>query len=124
MRRASWAIPIGIRAEVCLEDRFKDELQRALHHAVGNTRNLQPPDFAILLRDVHGAMWLRLIGPGQQISLDSRQKPCDAPTLNSGKRLPIKAWSPTIAFRLPVGFCQGGAHRHEPKEPPEPLRCV
>jgi hypothetical protein len=124
VRRASGSIPIRVRTKVRLEDGFKDELQRPLHHTVANARNLQPPDFASVLRDVHGAMRLRLLGPGQQISLDVRQKPFDAPRLNVGKRLPIKTWRPTIAFRLVVGFCQGVALGYMAKEPPAPMRLV
>src|SRR5262249_13204109 len=62
--RASGAIPVGVGAKVCLKDGFKDQLQRALHHAIANARNLQLPRFAVALWDLDPPIRLRAVGPG------------------------------------------------------------
>ena len=58
---------VGVRAEIRLEDRFEDELQCPLHHAIADAGNLKRPDFAIVLGYIHPAVLLGFVCPGYQV---------------------------------------------------------
>src|SRR5919106_6450876 len=61
------AIPVRVRAEIRLEDGFKDKLQRPLHHAITDARNLKRADFSVLLRNVYPAVRLRLVAARKKV---------------------------------------------------------
>src|ERR1019366_6880251 len=59
MRRPARAVPVGNRLEVRLEDGLQDQTPRPLHHPITDGRDLQAPDLASLLRNVHMPAWER-----------------------------------------------------------------
>jgi hypothetical protein len=69
-------------------------------------------------------MRLRVMAPGSQVSPEVHQEAFDTLGLNSGKRVPIETWRPTIALRLVVRCCQGLPLGYMAKEAPDPMRFV
>src|SRR5919106_1792291 len=55
------SIPVRVRAEIRLEDGLKDKLQRPLHHAIADARNLKRADFSVPLGNVYPAVRLRFV---------------------------------------------------------------
>ena len=66
--------PIGIWAEVCLEDHFENQLQCPLYHAVADAGDLKRSDFTVFFRYIHPTIRLRLLSACYEIFPNFLQK--------------------------------------------------
>jgi hypothetical protein len=115
---------VGVWTKVSLKDGFEDQLQRALHDTVADTRNLKRSDFAIALRYIHPT-----IGHGFVPACDE-VFPYD---LKSGgspglfyvcKCLAIDAGRASFSFSRAVSLFEGLDLRNMHDETPEAMRFV
>ncbi len=87
---------MGARTEVRLEDGFKDKLQRSLHHAVADARDLKYPDFSVLLGDIYPAVRLGFIPASEKVVSYLRKERVETLRLDVLKRLTIETGSTSI----------------------------
>ena len=96
--------PVRIRAKVRLEDGFRDQLQRPLHDAIADARNLERANFSVVLRDVDLSVRLRFIPACEEIFSYLRQKCGQACRLNIVKALAIDAGGTPISLGDTIGL--------------------
>src|SRR4051794_11576394 len=99
--------PIRVRTKVRLEDRFQDQLQGALHHAVADTGNLKRSNFAIPLRDLHPAVRPRLIPACKEVFPYSPQEVGESVSLDVRKTLLIDARSTPVSLGYTISLLEG-----------------
>src|SRR5918999_3224444 len=118
------AIPVRIRAEIRLENGFKDKLQRPLHNAIANARNLKHADFSVLLGDIYPAVWLRLVPARKKVVSYLRKKRVETPRLDGFKCLPIETGDTPVPFGDVIGLLQGFHLRNMHEATPKAMRLL
>src|SRR5690606_888127 len=107
MGRAFRSKTIGVRAEVCLEDRLQYQFQRTLHHAISNTWNLQRSHFSVCLRDLYFTVGLWAIRSRLKLLLDVFQKRDDPFAFHICKAFSVSTGGTAVFLRLLVRFLKG-----------------
>ena len=97
------AVAIRVGLQVCLKDRFQDQLGRGLHHPVPDRRDSQGPLPAVRLRDHYPSHWLRLIGSFFQLLPQLRQPAFPPLGLDPPETLAIHSRRSAVGFRQLVG---------------------
>ena len=67
MGTAPGTIPVGAVFEVCLEDRFEDELERSLHDSVFDRRDAQHAGLSVPFRDLDPSIGHRSVPPVMEL---------------------------------------------------------
>ena len=116
--------PIGVRAEVGLKDRFEDQLQCPLHHAIADTRDLERSDFPVLFRYLDPPVRLGLISACYQIVPDRFQEVGHTGGFDVLKTLAINPRCTPISLGNTLRFLKGLPLRYMYEEPPETMRLI
>src|ERR671918_1376254 len=118
------AIPVRVRAEIRLEDGFKDKPQRPLHHAITDARNLKRADFSVLLRNVYPAVRLRLVPARKKVVSYLRKERVETRRLDGFKRLPLQTGGAPVPLSDAIGLLQGFSLRDMHEDTPKAMRLI
>ena len=124
MRGPFRSIPVGVRTEIRLEDRFQNDLHRPLHHTVANAGDQQRSGFPVAFRDLDAPGRPRFIGALQEVCTDVLEKALAPIDFDILKGEAIAARGSPVCLRDPVGLRQGFDLGDVGVHPPEAVRSV
>ena len=105
LRPSPRPIPVGMRVELGLEDRFQNQLERHLRHPIPQGRYPEMTDFAALLRDRHPPdrqRGERAFSQGISQFLQKGQHPDDVLDVTAGDRIhPCRPGAPVARHTIP-----------------------
>ena len=101
-----WTVSKRPRLEVRLEDRFQDELERALHHPVADRRNRKDADLAAILRDFLLPCRQRHVGAPDQFIRDLLEEDLYALRFDGLEGHPVNSRSAIVLLGQRVRLAQ------------------
>src|SRR5271166_90142 len=91
-----WTVSKRPRLEVRLEDWLQDQLERALHHSVADSRNRKDADLAPILRNFLPPGWQRYIATPDQFVRNLPEERLFALRFDGLERHPVTSRSPIV----------------------------
>src|SRR5579863_1773431 len=107
MRGPLRTVSVRSRLEIGLEDRFQDQLERTLHHAVPYGRDRKSADFLVaLFRNLAPAVPQRTIGAPDQLLLDLLEETFHPTRFDGLECHPVNSGGAIVCLRHLVGFAE------------------